>query len=154
MIKLTEISSTDAVTPSNVAQKTLFLDSADGRPKLKDSTAVVTDLDGADGADGTSFLVGTVDPTTEGNDGDSYFNKTSQTYFGPKAAGVWPAGVSLGGFVSPTGTGLASITAGALDAAARPVGIASATDILDRQSGDARYYSISIPRSYSAVYNG
>jgi len=146
MIKLTEISSTDAVTPSNVAQKTLFLDTADGRPKLKDSTAAVTELDGADGADGTSFLVGTVDPTTEGNDGDSYFNKTSQTYFGPKAAGVWPAGVSLGGFVSPTGTGLASITAGALDAAAKPIGVASATDILDRQSGDARFSSLRLAK--------
>lgn len=143
MIKLTEISSTDAVTPSSVVQKTLFLDSADGRPKLKDSTAAITDLDGADGS---SFLVGTVDPTTEGNDGDSYFNKTSQTYFGPKAAGVWPAGVSLGGFVSPTGTGLASITAGALDAAAKPIGVASATDILDRQSGDARFSSLRLAK--------
>lgn len=93
MIKLTEISSTDAVTPSNVAQKTLFLDSADGRPKLKDSAGVVTKLDGDD-------------------------------------------------FTSPTGTGLASVTASAVDVAAKPIGVASATDILDRQSGDARYSAI------------
>ncbi len=138
MIKLTEISSTDAVTPSNVAQKTLFLDSADGRPKLKDSTAAVTELDGADGS---SVLSGTAAPTTEGVDGDFYIRTTTNYLYGPKAGGVWPAGVSLvgPGFTAPTGTGLVSVTAGSLDAASKPIGVASATDILDRQSGDGRY---------------
>ena len=98
------------------------------------------------GANGKSLLTGTVDPTTEGADGDSYFNTASKTYFGPKAAGVWPAGIPLGGFTSPTGTGLASITGGALDGAARPIGAASATDIIDRQTGDARFSSIRLAK--------
>ena len=98
------------------------------------------------GANGKSLLTGTVDPTTEGADGDSYFNTTSKTYFGPKAAGAWPAGIPLGGFTSPTGTGLASITGSALDVAAKPIGVASATDILDRQSGDARFSSIRLAK--------
>lgn len=93
MIQLHEISTAAAATPSVAAKKTLFLDSADGRPKLKDSAGVVTKLDGDD-------------------------------------------------FTSPTGTGLASVTAGAVDAVAKPIGAAAATDILDRQSGDARFAPI------------
>jgi hypothetical protein len=39
----------------------------------------------------------TVDPTpADGNDGDYWLNTTSQTCFGPKTSGAWPAGVSLG----------------------------------------------------------
>jgi hypothetical protein len=56
--------------------------------------------DGADGADGKTVLSGTSDPTTEGVDGDFYINTTSNTIFGPKATGTWPAGVSL---VGPAG---------------------------------------------------
>ncbi|MCF6265221.1 MAG: collagen-like protein [Desulfuromusa sp.] len=50
---------------------------------------------GADGLDGKTIISGTVDPTTEGVDGDYYLNTTSTTLFGPKEAGSWPAGVSL-----------------------------------------------------------
>lgn len=50
--------------------------------------------------DGKSVLNGAVDPTTEGVNGDFYINTTTWTIFGPKAGGVWPAGVSL---VGPTG---------------------------------------------------
>lgn len=106
------------------------------------------------GANGASLLTGTVNPTTEGVNGDSYFNTVSKTYFGPKAAGVWPAGIPLGGFTSPTGTGLASITGSALDAAAKPIGVASATDILDRQSGDARYAASSHAHSAADITSG
>lgn len=49
---------------------------------------------------GSGIISGAVDPTTEGNDGDWYINTTSNTIFGPKASGTWPAGVSL---VGPTG---------------------------------------------------
>lgn len=45
---------------------------------------------------GNSLLNGTVDPTTEGADGDFYLNTATFTIFGPKAAGVWPTGVNLG----------------------------------------------------------
>ena len=50
--------------------------------------------------DGKSVLNGAVDPTTEGVNGDFYINTTTWTIFGPKAGGVWPAGVSL---VGPAG---------------------------------------------------
>ena len=53
------------------------------------------------GPGGAAVLNGTVDPTTEGSDGDFYINTTSNEIFGPKAGGVWPTpGTSL---VGPTG---------------------------------------------------
>jgi hypothetical protein len=55
---------------------------------------------GTDGTDGNTVLNGTVDPTTEGVDGDFYINTTSDTIFGPKST-TWPSGVSL---VGPTGS--------------------------------------------------
>ena len=58
---------------------------------------------GADGADGQTVLNGVVDPTTEGTDGDFYINTATNFIFGPKAAGVWPAGVSLVGPTGPAG---------------------------------------------------
>jgi hypothetical protein len=56
---------------------------------------------GSDGADGKTVLNGTVDPTTEGVDGDFYINTTANTIFGPKTAGAWGTGTSL---VGPQGT--------------------------------------------------
>lgn len=55
---------------------------------------------GADGADGNTILYGTAAPTTEGVDGDFYIRTTTNFIYGPKAAGTWPAGVSL---VGPAG---------------------------------------------------
>jgi hypothetical protein len=55
--------------------------------------------------DGKSVLSGAVDPTTEGVNGDFYINTTTWTIFGPKAGGVWPAGVSLVGPTGPAGSG-------------------------------------------------
>ena len=79
---------------------------------------------GTNGANGTSVLSGTVNPVLgQGNDGDFYINTTSSTLFGPKAAGSWPAGLSL---VGPTGaTGLTG-AAGATGAVG-PSGPAGAT---------------------------
>jgi hypothetical protein len=51
--------------------------------------------DGTDGIDGRTILSGTVDPTTEGENGDFYINTSSSTLFGPKATGTWPSGVLL-----------------------------------------------------------
>ncbi len=56
---------------------------------------------GVAGIDGKTVLSGTVDPTTEGVNGDFYINKSTWFIFGPKAAGVWPAGVSI---IGPPGT--------------------------------------------------
>ena len=58
---------------------------------------------GPAGADGATILYAAVDPTTEGVDGDGYINTLTNTFFGPRAAGVWPAGVSLVGPAGPTG---------------------------------------------------
>jgi hypothetical protein len=47
---------------------------------------------------------GTVDPTgADGVDGEFYINTATDFIFGPKAGGVWPAGVSLIGAKGPKG---------------------------------------------------
>ena len=53
---------------------------------------------------GRTILNGEVDPTDEGEDGDFYLNTATQTMFGPKAAGAWPAGVLLKGADGTNGT--------------------------------------------------
>lgn len=59
---------------------------------------------GYPGADGNTILYGTSNPTPEtGSNGDSFINKTTNMLFGPKAAGVWPAGVSIVGPQGPQG---------------------------------------------------
>jgi integrin beta 8 len=58
-------------------------------------------VDGADGQDGNTILSGNTDPNnTQGKDGDIYINTATNTYFGPKTAGVWGAGTSL---IGPAG---------------------------------------------------
>lgn len=54
---------------------------------------------GIDGIDGKTVLSGTSDPSNlyTGTDGDFYINTSTITLFGPKASGVWPAGISLVG---------------------------------------------------------
>jgi Collagen triple helix repeat (20 copies) len=49
-------------------------------------------------------LNGIANPTTQGVNGDFYINTTTKTLFGPKAAGAWPAGVSLVGSQGIQGT--------------------------------------------------
>lgn len=50
------------------------------------------------------MLSGTTDPGPEiGKDGDFYLNTATWMLFGPKANGVWPAGVSLAGPAGATG---------------------------------------------------
>ena len=57
---------------------------------------------GTNGTDGKQLRSGPIDPTAAiGVDGEFYYNYTSKYIFGPKAAGVWPAGTSL---VGPAGT--------------------------------------------------
>jgi hypothetical protein len=58
-------------------------------------------------------LNGIVNPTTEGVNGDFYINTATNQIFGPKAAGVWPAGVNLvgpTGATGPTGVGTTGAT--------------------------------------------
>jgi hypothetical protein len=83
--------------------------------------AGVNGVAGANGLDGKTVLNGTTDPgSSTGENGDFYINTTSNKIFGPKASGVWPAGVSLIGIASVgaiSGTSTAngaSITGGEL----------------------------------------
>lgn len=55
----------------------------------------VDGTDGVDGVDGRTILNGTVNPTTQGEDGDFYINTATVTLFGPKASGTWPSGIPL-----------------------------------------------------------
>lgn len=72
-------------------RKALVLRIADGVIEELPSGDTLT---GATGGSGAVILNGTVDPTTEGSDGDFYINTTTSTLFGPKAT-TWPAGVPL-----------------------------------------------------------
>ena len=59
---------------------------------------------GTNGVNGKSVLNGTINPTSGiGADSDFYINTSSNTLFGPKSAGAWPAGVSLIGATGPQG---------------------------------------------------
>ena len=55
----------------------------------------INGTNGTNGIDGLNLLYGTVNPTTEGVDGEFYINKTTWNIFGPKTGGVWPAGVQI-----------------------------------------------------------
>ena len=85
-------------------------------------------IDGIDGIDGRTVLNGVVAPTTEGVDGDFYIDTVTSTIYGPKAAGVWPAGVSLVGATGPAGPaggivpadGMVIVKHGAVAGTARP----------------------------------
>lgn len=63
-----------------------------------------TGATGAAGADGKTVLNGSSNPTAGvGTNGDFYINTTTNTLFGPKAAGAWGAGTSLVGPAGATG---------------------------------------------------
>ncbi|HVW15725.1 MAG TPA: hypothetical protein VHB54_17965 [Mucilaginibacter sp.] len=80
---------------------------------------------GTNGADGKTILNGSSDPSNlyTGADGDFYINTSTSMFFGPKAAGVWPAGISLvgadgaAGAAGPAGPTGATGPAGAAGAA-------------------------------------
>ncbi|WP_236901308.1 hypothetical protein [Cupriavidus necator] len=62
------------------------------------------------------MLSGTTDPGPEiGKDGDYYLNTVTWMMFGPKANGVWPAGVSLAGPGGNTGAAGSTILSGSVD---------------------------------------
>jgi hypothetical protein len=64
---------------------------------------------GVAGPAGAQLLYGTGAPTGgTGNDGDSYIDTATYLIYGPKAAGVWPTGVSL---VGPAGAGTGDMLA-------------------------------------------
>lgn len=89
---------------------------ADGAPGAPGADGAAG-TDGTDGVDGKTLLNGTIDPTTEGVDGDFYINTTSHQIFGPKASGVWPAGVNIVGPAGANGSDGADGADGAAGAA-------------------------------------
>ena len=106
----------------------LYVDTADSKVKTKDDMGTVTIFQ--PGADGKTLLNGTVAPTTEGVNGDFYINTVLNLIHGPKAAGIWPAGVSL---VGPTGATGATGSTGATGAGV-PVG-GTANQVLSKIDG-------------------
>ncbi|MDQ0139662.1 hypothetical protein [Cupriavidus necator] len=67
-------------------------------------------------ATSSALLSGTTDPGPEiGKDGDYYLNTVTWMMFGPKANGVWPAGVSLAGPGGNTGAAGNTILSGSVD---------------------------------------
>jgi hypothetical protein len=61
-------------------------------------------LTGLAGTNGTAVLNGTSVPSTSiGNNGDFFINTATNTLYGPKANGAWPAGTSLVGPQGPQG---------------------------------------------------
>lgn len=68
---------------------------------------------GATGTTGFSVLNGIIAPAVGiGVNGDFYINTVTSVIYGPKAAGVWPAGVSLVGPAGPAGAAGAAGTNG------------------------------------------
>jgi hypothetical protein len=76
---------------------------------------------GLPGTPGVGVLYGTTDPSgTIGVNGQFYINTTTNTFFGPKESGNWPAGTSI---VGPTGpTGAASTVTGPTGPSGGPTG--------------------------------
>lgn len=63
---------------------------------------------------GASFFAGTTAPAAgKGQNGDFYLNTATSMIYGPKAAGAWPAGVSLVGATGPAGAAGAAGATGA-----------------------------------------
>ena len=75
------------------------------------NVAQVGDMVG--GSNGNTIIYGTVAPTTEGVNGDSYINTTNHYFYGPKSNGTWPSGTSLVGPAGSNGTNGTNGTNGA-----------------------------------------
>lgn len=88
--------STPGVVEISVESYSITIDSGFPGPQGPPGVA------GPAGADGKTIRHGTTDPDNSlGNDGDIYLNTSTNYFFGPKAGGVWPAGIS--GTVGPEG---------------------------------------------------
>lgn len=91
-------------------------------------------LGGEDGADGRTLLFGTGAPASGlGSDGDGYIATDTTTFYGPKASGAWPTGVSLIGPKGDTGElAIGTVTTLAAGASATVTNSGTSTDaVLD-----------------------
>lgn len=91
---------------SSAPMGSIWIDPSDPTAQMTGPTGATggtgaTGAPGPTGATGSGVLYGTIDATGGvGSDGNFYINSTTHTITGPKAAGVWPATVSL---IGPTG---------------------------------------------------
>ena len=118
----------------------------DSKPATTQSTATTptatttTTSQAPAAAPSNTLLSGTTDPTSSvGNDGDFYINTTTWMIFGPKANGVWPAGVSLAGPPGPTGAKGATGVTGNTGAAGNTI-LSGSTDPTDGVGNNGDYY--------------
>ena len=105
--------------------------------------AGVAGNNGINGTNGTAVLNGNTNPTAgTGVNGDFYINTASNTLFGPKANGTWPAGVSLVGPTGATGATGPAGTAGPVGATG-PQGIQGLAGLLTSgtNSGNTPYWN-------------
>jgi hypothetical protein len=87
-----------------------------------------------------TILSGTTDPgPSVGNDGDFYINTATWMIFGPKANGVWPAGVSLAGPPGTNGAKGATGATGNTGAAGNTI-LSGSTDPTDSVGNNGDYY--------------
>lgn len=105
----------DANAVADVAnlEATYILDVAPHTHYVSDGTALVAaGAGGGTGAAGKTVLNGTGAPGSGvGTNGDFYIDNFTHSIYGPKAAGAWPAGVSIVGPAGATGaTGAAGAT--------------------------------------------
>lgn len=100
---------------------------------------------GTDGADGDQIIYGAAAPTGgDGEDGDTYIETTNWVVYGPKAGGVWPAGVSM---VGPQGDQGDQGDPGTIDTAAHYAFThADGIDVLGQEVG---YRNLPISRTES-----
>ncbi len=119
-------SNTNPVILDAAGEATIFFGSALYKVVLKDANDLIQwtidDINAnlttaTDGLDGNGWLYGTDAPTTEGNDGDFYFRTSTNYIYGPKASGVWPAGVDLAGNATAAAASEAAAAASAAAAA-------------------------------------
>jgi hypothetical protein len=86
---------------------------------------------GPEGDAGSAILSGPTAPTSgAGTDGDWFFDTTAKSFYGPKASGAWPAGVSVAGatgVTGPTGPGGGATGATGATGSTGPTGAAGFT---------------------------
>lgn len=77
----------------NTTAKTLWGPKAAGA--WPGSGTALNGTNGTNGTNGNTILNGTVDPTSQGVNGDFYINTATNTIFGPKTGGAWGSGTPL-----------------------------------------------------------
>jgi hypothetical protein len=104
---------------------------------------------GSAGADGKTVIYGSGAPANgTGNDGDTFIDNTGHVLYGPKAAGAWPAGVSLVGPQGDNILGPMAVFGGGSDG---DLTMASGTVILAK---DMYYRNVTLSGTASIDCNG